>query len=404
MAECGRSHLLWASVFALCLTAYATASLAAGCEAPCIGYTLSSDTEAGFVHSAPDTGNGQFAPVLDADFTFAPVQRLNLVTSLTYEDLADRAPGELSQFADYGLYAVQLYASVDLDRLRGKAGKLDPTFGLATAELSGIHATDLLGSYDLTERIGGEIAIDFNALALSHTLTASLFTVDRSVLSGAIFASRGRTRLADGGPGNRKGAASLAVTLDGCSNAAPADCYADGDFGYRIGILGQRAGLASEEQIEEALTPADERGLLLAGTWRHALGEDLNLRLLGEVAYFRNFETGPDDALFTTISAGLEWDRWTLESTFTMQDVLAKEGPAGRAYLVDLGVDYALPRPVSFGGEQWVVGAGYGYAADAGGAETHNIGARLKIELDGSYDGRPSHDAYGPVGDGAEED
>jgi hypothetical protein len=57
----------------------------------------------------------------------------------------------------------ELYAEFDFEPLTIHAGKLDPIFGLATAELDGISATNLVDNYDNDERWGGQATIDFEA-------------------------------------------------------------------------------------------------------------------------------------------------------------------------------------------------------------------------------------------------
>jgi hypothetical protein len=86
----------------------------------------------------------------------------------------------------------ELYAEFDFEPATIRAGKFNPIFGLATAVLDGISATDLVGNYDNDERWGGQATVDFEAWGLNQSLTASAFTTDRTVLSESLFTNRGR--------------------------------------------------------------------------------------------------------------------------------------------------------------------------------------------------------------------
>ena len=161
------------------------------CEAPCLAYSLTSELQYQFVLDGPLSGGlNELSPTTDIDLLFAPTSHLGFVASLTYESVRELSAGQSPGFADLGLYAVELYAAVDLAPWRFRLGKIDPVFGLATAELGGLHATDLAGNYDLEQRLGGEASYLFEAAGLSQAVTASVFTTDRTFLSDSVFANR----------------------------------------------------------------------------------------------------------------------------------------------------------------------------------------------------------------------
>ncbi len=386
------------------LSSHATA---ADCTAPCIGYTVTGELQDDFLFSpeALSGGTNDLSPSVNADLFFAPIEGFRLVTELTNEPVIDRPPGELPRFTDVGLHALQLYAEIDVESIKARVGKIEPVFSLASSELNGLHATDLVDGYELLERLGGEAAVRFEALGLSQSLTASIFTVDRTLLSDSLFRSRGQTGFAGGGAGNTDGLSSFAIALDGCSGAETADCTADGDFGYRLAFRHQGAGVATADQIEEGITPGSEQGLLAAATARFDISDAATLRLLGEAGYLRNFEGGTDDAAVGTVSASLESGPLTYAATYSLQQNLVANGPDTLEHLIDLSVEYTLSDEASFAGETWSLGAGYAYAVDADGQNSHAIGARLTIELDGSYGWGGSQDeAAEPPSQNATED
>ncbi|MGH6854737.1 MAG: hypothetical protein ACREDN_04900, partial [Aestuariivirga sp.] len=58
--------------------------------------------------------------------------------------------------------------------------------------------------------------------------------------------------------------------FDGCKGAETPDCYADGKFGYRLGIRHQKAGHPTPEQIDDDITPRGTRRSFLPPQ-QHAL-------------------------------------------------------------------------------------------------------------------------------------
>jgi hypothetical protein len=255
---------------------------------------------------------------------------------------------------------------------------------LATEALDGIAATDLVGEYDINERWGAQVTTGFETMGLSQSLTASLFTTDRTALSESLFTNRGRFRLSDGGAGNREGIGSFVAVYDGCKGAEPAGCFDDGEFGYRIGFRYQKAGLATTEQRDEDIKPRDEFGYLGAATARIEIDDETALRLLGEVAYFRNFEGGSDQALIGTGSLSLERGPVTVMATYSRQRNLIAGEPDTTEHLVDLTASYDFGDERSIAGETWKLAAGYSFEQDEDGERAHTLSLLLTIDLEGS--------------------
>ena len=255
---------------------------------------------------------------------FAPTDYLQLVTSIITEPVVDPAPGENTVFEGIGTYVAELYTVIEAGPATARAGKFDTIFSLASEVAPGINATELVSDFDADERLGGEIILDFEGLGLNHALAATVFTTDRSILGESLFTDRGRTSLSDGGAGNTEGLSSFSIALDGCGGSETADCYLDGEFGYRFGFRYQKAGQPTDEDIEEDVKLGDELAYLAAATKSFELDE-MTLRLLGETAYLRHFDGRQDDALVVTGSAALETDTLDLH-----RDLYAADEPGRR--------------------------------------------------------------------------
>ena len=365
-----------------------SSAIAEDCAAPCAGYAVSLELQNDWTFAARPSHlrSDIFAPTLDTTIFVSPVEHLKLVGTITAEDVADETPGETRIFEGLGVYASELYAEITtFAPVTLQFGKFDPVFGLATDQLDGIRATDLVGDYDAEERWAAEATLSLKSGALAHTLTASLFTTDRSFLSESLFTARDPVSLSDGGAGNTEGVSSAAILLDGCKGAETPDCYADGEFGYRFGLRYQKAGRATEDQAEDGVAPRDEIGYLAAATARIEIDEAV-LRLLGEAVYFQGFDGDRDDAVFATMSAALECGPVTYMAAYTRQDTLIDGEPDTASQLVDLTATYEWDEDAGIAGERWSLGAGYNYARNEEGEDAHALSILLKIDLEHPQD------------------
>ena len=341
------------------------------CVAPCLDYALSAELEDDWVFAAspPSLRSNDLYPTLESAIILAPLNHVRLIGDFIFEPVKDPRPGESTAFADLGAYVDQLYVEVEYGAFNLQIGKIHPSFGQAWDVTPGLHATDIPGNYELEERMGMGMAYEFDALGFDNVLQASLFTTDRTVLSGSIFTHRPRTTLSDGGAGNTTGVSSVSMTLDGCVGGAPVDCYADGELGYNFGARFQRAGQGDA---------AGELGFV-AGANRTLTLDDVTLRLFGEVAFFRNFEGSRDDALFLTASSELDIDAISCSLAYTLQQNLS----GGSDQLIELAAGYNLGEAYSLAGEEWSIAVGYSFNRNEG-QDTHLIGVLLTVDLNGS--------------------
>ncbi|CCE98215.1 conserved hypothetical protein [Sinorhizobium fredii HH103] len=365
----------------------AAPALVEACTAPCIAYEASAELQNDWVFAA-DPGflkSDAVEPTLTIDMLLAPMDHLRLVTSVITESVADPRPGEDAIFEGVGTYLAEFYATVQAHPVAIRVGKFDTIFSLASEVAPGINATDLVSDFDADERIGAEVVLGFGGLGMEHALAATAFTTDRSFFSDSLFTSRGRTRLSNGGAGNTEGLSSLSLVLDGCSGAEPIDCYMEGDFGYRFGLRHQRAGAPAGEDDEEGLNQGDEIAYLAAATAGLEFDE-MTFRLLGEAAYLRHFDGGPDDALVLTGSAAIEVEPLTYVATYTRQFNLVDGGPDTRKHLADFEVIYEPDDSERSGGTAWKLAAAYKLARDADEETAHAFSLRAVFDLGGSVE------------------
>jgi hypothetical protein len=363
------------------------AELVEGCTAPCVSYELSTELQNDWIFAADPSSltSDVLQPTLTADLLFAPTDYLQLVTSIITEPVVDPAPGENMVFEGIGTYVAELYTVIEVGPTTTRAGKFDTIFSLASEVAPGINAGDLVSDFDADERLGGEIVLGYEGFGLSHALAATAFTTDRSILSESLFTHRGRTSLSDGGAGNTEGVSSFSLTLDGCDGSETVDCYLDGDFGYRLGFRYQRAGHATEEDIEDDVTPGDELAYLAAATKSFEMDE-MTLRLLGEAALVRHFDGRKDDALVVTGSAALDVDALTYIATYTQQMNLVAGVPDTREQLADFEVIYSSDEDAPFAGSNWQLGAAYTFARSADHENAHIFSVRAVFDFSGGVE------------------
>lgn len=373
----------------LFLDAASSSSRAEDCSAPCAGYAITLELEDDWIFSADPASkrSNDLGPTLDAEFHVSPIDHLKLFSAFTTEQVLDKDEGANRAFGDIGTYLEKLYAEYESDPFVLRLGKINPLFGLATNELDGIYATDQVDNYDTDERWGVEAALNYEAVGLSHSLTANVFTTDRTFLSRSLFTDRGRASLSDGAAGNAEGLASFGVFLDGCKGAETPECFADGGFGYRLGFRYQKAGHRTADQKDEDIRPGDELTFLAAGTWRYEIDENI-LRVLGEAAYLENFEGGSDNAIVGTMAASLESGFFTYMATYSYQENLVPGDRNTKEDLLDLTAKYAFDEGAGPTAGTWSMGPAYGYSRDEEGQTTHILGFVLTLDLEGTTGGR----------------
>jgi hypothetical protein len=369
------------------LLAVSAPAPAEDCTAPCAGYGISTELQNDWIFAAGPSflKSDVLQPAVTAEYYFKPADDLKLVASIISEPVTDPAPGANAIFEGVGTYAGELYAVADLDPANLRVGKFDTIFSLASEADSGISASNIASNVDAEERIGAELILGFEAIGLNHTIAATVFTTDRTILSESLFTQRPRPRLSDGGAGNTSGISSVSIALNGCMGVEPADCYEDGEFGYRVGFRYQRAGHPNPEQIDEDVTPAAEQAFLAAATKNFELDET-TLRLLAEAAYLRNFEGDPDDALILTGSAALDVGQMRYIAAYSHQKNIIAGEPDTTGHLADVEAIYSSEDDSPFDGAKWSLGAAYTFARNDDGEDSHTISLKAVIDFGGSVE------------------
>lgn len=359
------------------LMVLATVPVRAGdCKGPCVEWWGSYEAEGYWSHSTDSAVANYFEafPTLESNFAIRPAAAFSIVGKIISEPVVDDDPGSDHFFNHAGTYVDQLYAQYDIGDLSVFAGKIHPVFGRAWDVTPGLRGTDVAEGYELTERLGGGASFSFDAAEVKNTLVASAFTADRTVLGDSLFFSRGRKTLADGGAGNTGSISSIALALDGCMGADPDSCYDDGEFGYQFAMRYQKHGEGGA---------GNELGFVGSLNKSFELSQDSVLKFFGEMAYFRNFDGMEDDAVSFTGSAALEFGETTLSLAYTQLRTLGTGGADETEHLFDTSIFYNLNDSISLAGEQWSIGAGYGFDRSEG-EDAQSVGLKLTAEFEGS--------------------
>jgi hypothetical protein len=355
---------------------FAGRAYAEQCEAPCLAYELSAAVENDFTRFGtpePGTSNDLY-PDIEAGLAYHPLDWLVFTGVLKAEPIEELPVGNWREFSDVGVYAEQLNASVLLDHLILTAGKIHPQFGLAYDVTPGLHGTDVAEGYELNERNGGNVAYRFDVLEIEHRINVSAFTVDRTLLSDSLLTSRGLSKLEDGGAGNNDGISSVAVSLDGCVGVAPADCYEMGDAGYELAGRWQTARGSNN----------DELGAVATVFKSLTLDEVDRITLLGEGAYFRDFEASDDNAAFLTAAVAWRHNDTTYSLAYGHETLFATDSANIQTDLIDVTVKQGLAEQYSLAGEIWSVAIGYTFSRDDG-QNASTLGIRLEADIDGVH-------------------
>lgn len=235
-------------------------------------------------------------------------------SELTFEPVLDAVDDRILE--DNGLYVGELGLSFSNDNFTAMAGKISPAFAMAWDAAPGFFGVDLAEDYELSEAIGGSVEIPFILGGGEHTVSASVFYTDTTVLSDSFGEERGRATLADGGAGNTEKLDNFAVQLAG----------AFGNTEYNLSFRQLSAGLGDV---------SDEVGASLGV--QHSFDVSGNkLTVLGEIAGFEGFGGTADNATYATLSAAYSVDEWTFSASFT-----GRNGVGGfDDHLATIGVDY----------------------------------------------------------------
>ena len=368
--------LLAASCLSITSVFAADAAVPDECVGPCLVYTGSFELLAEWQHPSDSTIANSYLllPTSENNFQFKANDSFSIMANVVSEKVINADPGANQIFSGLGTYVDVLQAQYNFENVSIWGGKIHPAFGRAWDVTPGLHGTELAEAYNLAERIGGGASYSFDAGRFSNTLQASAFTVDRTLLSESIFNNRGRTSLADGGAGNAGGVSSFAVSLDSCIGAETDSCYDEGAFGYQLAARYQKGGVGAD---------GNELGFLGSLNKSFAMSDETTLRLLGEAAWFRNFEGSADNALVFTGSAALETGAKTYSIAYSQQRNLVAGGADTTEHLFDATAMYNLGEGASLAGEKWSLGVGYSLAS-ADGENVQTIGLKLSTAFAGN--------------------
>lgn len=367
---------------ALATTALAGAERASAgeCGSPCIDYYAYLETVGNWNRFPGHSDDDYFAAAPTVEFTasYRPVEGVALFGHLITEGVEDEELSVNQYFRNVGTYVSELNAQFHIGGIGLRIGKFHPAFGKAWDITPGIHGTDLAGNYELKERVGASAIYGFETGDFHNEIEVAAFGADRSALSQSLFTNRGRHTLDDGGAGNSDGVSSVTVDFAGCLGGGAAGCYDEGTFGYRLGARHQKGGEHSF---------GNETGLLGGLNGNVALGNATTLKLFTEAAWFDNFDGGPDDALFLTVSAALQREVMTYSISYTQQREQIADEPDLVEHLFDATVAYKFGKDLGLGNESWEIAAGYAFDKH-GDDKRHAFGIRLSAEFEGSYEFR----------------
>jgi hypothetical protein len=224
------------------------------------------------------------------------------------------APGPRDDrvFEAQGLFVEELHLTYATEWFSVFGGKFTPNFGLGWDAAPGVYGTDFAeDGYELAEQIGLGATVTFKDKRLgAHTLSASTFFTDTTVLSESAFDNRGRTSLSSGGPGNTEDFSSFAVALDG------GEIPALPGFGYHIAFVLRAEGQGST---------ADETGIAIAAKYSFSVA---GVEVSPFIEYV-NFDdlagTDGDERDFLTTSLQMVWNQWNLAVSRTGRDGIGRD-------------------------------------------------------------------------------
>lgn len=143
---------------------------------------------------------------------------------------------------DYDFYFEELYLSAEFGRFGVFGGKFNPTFGFGFDEPEDdFFNIGYFGDYELDERLGVGVTYTFeDSHGSEHTLGASIFRLDTSLLAKSFFRGERLATRADGGLSNTGGLDSYNIWLEG------EDAFGAEDMLYNISFRSQKGGLPGE--------------------------------------------------------------------------------------------------------------------------------------------------------------
>ncbi len=358
MRKCSR--YLGICVFACFSSA---APLAADESYPRISGEVAFEIENDYVFEAEDSDaelNDLFATV-EPSIRIEPVEHVAIVSGLVLEPVRDADDDRY--FEDHGLYVEQLFLEYSDDWGRVFGGKFNPSFGVAWDLAPGIFGVDFAEDYELTEQLGGGVALGFgnarNAYLGVVEVSANIFLADRSLLSESVINGRGNLDLDEGGAGNTKGPGAFSLTLDG------SDVAALPGLSYHLGLR-FRAGGEDED--------GDESGLVFGLVQAFEIDENQTFELIGEAAYFSDFDAGEEEAVYVTLGGAYYLGNWNVAVVGALRDTALGDSAVDTDHLAQVSAGYAFDFGLGFD-------LGYRYGREESN-ETHTLGALTSYTLE----------------------
>ena len=323
-------------------------------------------------YDSDDTANqfNNLYTTTEGDFNLYPFKELEglfVNLHLTLEQTNEFSGSGDKFFEQQGLFVENISLNYEGEWWSVIGGKYGPNYSIAYDAAPGIYGTDLSeDDIEIAEQWGfGGSATYSNETYGAHTLSASLFTADRSILSESIINNRGRLTSSDGGPTNTGSLSSAVVAVDGAGFA-----FAPG-LSYQIGGAFLDTNRVVDEETDEILPTSEtdmEYRFVAAAQYAIDITEDIAVTPLLEYNRFWNGGGVKDeDRDYLTATGLITVQNWNLAFGTTQKWV----GP---------------PDGSSFNDNQWQVSAGYlfdfGVSIDVGwkyltedGVDTSTLGA-----------------------------
>lgn len=352
-------------------TVFVGVSKADGRKPPFIEAYASFEVENDWTYKSDDRDS----EINDLYATIEPTLIMHFTDGLTLtahgvlEPVRDPEARENRYFGDEGLYVQDLFLNYDWENISVMGGKFTPNFGRAWDIAPGVYGSDFAEDYELSERIGVGASYAFETERFGkHTLSASTFFTDTSVLSNSVITKRGRTRVEDGGPGNTEALESFAIAIDGgdfpetlFGNTFPGESPVKG-LTYQLAFVSQAAGDGSNSR---------ENGVVASVAHQFPIGKMVSLEPLAEFAYFMDADgvDGQDRYYATAGATALIHENWNVALSYTRRETMPSGGADIGDNLVQVSAGYAFDFGVG-------VDLGWRYAEEAD-VESQTVGILL---------------------------
>lgn len=245
----------------------------------------------------------------------APVIQLNKYFYLdgvaVLEPVQDGDPGDDTFFENEGVFIEEIKLNYANGPWEVFAGKFNPGFGIAWDYGRGIWSEDFAEDYEITEKIGVGGAYTFETERFgNHTVNASTFFADTTLLSESTMTGRGRLRKSDGGASNTEDFSSFVISLDG-KNAGGIE-----NLSYHFGFRHLSEGDASLAGGD------DEQGIAINVNYIIPVNDKVQSNVLLEFVNISNIDGGTNDARYYTASiVNTIADDWNVTMGYTKREV-----------------------------------------------------------------------------------